>query len=68
LGQVLEDRKNSLEERSFVKVHAQQLGRLAHQDNQTYARLETGQDRVGDKVGDKAHPKDTGQEQEGPHQ
>ncbi len=68
MRQVLKNGEDILKERSLVNVKTKQFGRLVIHDNQTNTHRETCQDQGRDKVGDKAHPKNAGEEQEGAHQ
>ena len=65
LGNMLQDGKDVVEETALLNVYAQQLGYLVDQDDQADARLEPGQDRVGDEIGQEPQPEQTGQQQKG---
>ena len=54
--QLLDDREEVTKKAALVDVDAKQLRDLVDHDHQADARLEAGEHRLGDEVGDEAEP------------
>jgi len=61
-----DNRPDVVEKSGFLNVDSQQLGQLIDNDHQTHARFEPCQDRLGNKIGEKAETQRTRRQKKRP--